>query len=195
MRVIAGQLRGRPIAVPSKGTRPTTDMVRGAIANSLVSLDAIDGARVADLYAGSGAMGIELLSRGAAHCTFVERAPDAVRVIRANLVKLGLADRSTVLAADAVSALRIARRGRPRDRRSALRVRRVGRTARRARRPASRCWRATPRSSRPRGGGSASTRSTAGPMFRSSCEYRDAPDGDGCSVPEASIRCTSATSM
>ncbi len=81
-------------------------MVRGAIANSLVSLDAIDGARVADLYAGSGAMGIELLSRGAAHCTFVERAPDAVRVIRANLAKLGLTDRSTVLAADAVAALR-----------------------------------------------------------------------------------------
>lgn len=106
MRVIAGQLRGRPIAVPAKGTRPTTDMVRGAIANSLTSLDAIDGARVADLYAGSGAMGIELLSRGAAHCTFVERAPDAVRVIRANLDKLGLAGRSTVLAADAVSAIR-----------------------------------------------------------------------------------------
>ena len=95
MRVIAGQLRGRPIAVPAKGTRPTTDMVRGSIANSLVSLDAIDGARIADLYAGSGAMGIELLSRGAAHCTFVERAPDAVRVIRANLTKLGLTDRAT----------------------------------------------------------------------------------------------------
>lgn len=106
MRVIAGQLRGRSIAVPAKGTRPTTDMVRGAIANSLVSLDAIEGARVADLYAGSGAMGIELLSRGAAHCTFVERAPAAVRVIRANLSQLGLTDRATVLAADAVSALR-----------------------------------------------------------------------------------------
>jgi len=106
MRVIAGQLRGRPIAVPAKGTRPTTDMVRGSIANSLVSLDAIDGARIADLYAGSGAMGIELLSRGAAHCTFVERAPDAVRVIRANLTKLGLTDRATVLGADALGAVR-----------------------------------------------------------------------------------------
>jgi 16S rRNA (guanine966-N2)-methyltransferase len=106
MRVIAGQLRGRPIAVPPKGTRPTTDMVRGAIVNSLVSMDAVAGARVADLYAGSGAMGIELLSRGAAHCTFVEKAPDAVRVIRANLAKLGIADRATVLAADAISAAR-----------------------------------------------------------------------------------------
>jgi 16S rRNA (guanine966-N2)-methyltransferase len=106
MRVIAGQLRGRPIAVPPKGTRPTTDLVRGAIVNSLVSMDAVTGARVADLYAGSGAMGIELLSRGASHCTFVEKAPEAVRVIRANLSKLGIADRATVLAADAVSAAR-----------------------------------------------------------------------------------------
>lgn len=106
MRVIAGQLRGRTIAVPPTGTRPTTDMVRGAIVNSLISLDAVEGARVADLYAGSGAMGIELLSRGAAHCTFVEKAPDAVRVIRANLTKLGIADRATVLAADAINAVR-----------------------------------------------------------------------------------------
>lgn len=106
MRVIAGQLRGRTIAVPPTGTRPTTDMVRGAIVNSLVSLDAVDGARVADLYAGSGALGIELLSRGAAHCTFVEKAPAAVKVIRDNVTKLGLADRSTVLAADSVGALR-----------------------------------------------------------------------------------------
>lgn len=106
MRVIAGQLRGRTIAVPTTGTRPTTDMVRGAIVNSLVSLDAVQGARVADLYAGSGAMGIELLSRGAVHCTFVEKAPEAVRVIRGNLTKLGIADRATVLAADAISATR-----------------------------------------------------------------------------------------
>jgi 16S rRNA (guanine966-N2)-methyltransferase len=106
MRVIAGQLRGRPITVPPSGTRPTTDMVRGSIVNSLVSLDVVEGARVADLYAGSGAMGIELLSRGAAHCTFVEKAPDAVRVIRANLMKLRIAERATVLAADAISASR-----------------------------------------------------------------------------------------
>ena len=106
MRVIAGQLRGRTIEVPAKGTRPTTDMVRGSIANSLVSLEAIDGARVADLYAGSGAMGIELLSRGAAHCTFVERSPDAVRVIRANVTKLGLTDRAKVLAGDSITLAR-----------------------------------------------------------------------------------------
>src|SRR5687768_16707153 len=106
MRVIAGQLRGRPIAVPPTGTRPTTDMVRGSIVNSLVSMDVVEGARVADLYAGSGAMGIELLSRGAAHCTFVETAPQAVRVIRENLTKLRIADRATVLAADAISAVR-----------------------------------------------------------------------------------------
>ena len=97
MRVIAGQLRGRTVAVPPTGTRPTTDMVRGAIVNSLVSLDAVEGARVADLYAGSGAMGIELLSRGAAHCTFVEKSPDAVRVISGNLTKLGIADRASAV--------------------------------------------------------------------------------------------------
>jgi 16S rRNA (guanine966-N2)-methyltransferase len=106
MRVIAGQLRGRTIEVPAKGTRPTTDMVRGAILNSLVSMEAVEGARVADLYAGSGAMGIELISRGAAHCTFVERSADAVRVIRANLVKLGIANKATVLAGDSISVAR-----------------------------------------------------------------------------------------
>lgn len=106
MRVVAGTLRGRAIAVPPRGTRPTTDKVRGAVANALNSLDAIEDARVADLFAGSGAMGIELLSRGAAHCTFVEQAPGAVRVIRDNLRSLGVADRATVTQGDVLTVAR-----------------------------------------------------------------------------------------
>ena len=74
MRVVAGELRGRRLAAPAGGTtRPTTDKVREAVFNALASLDVVVDARVVDLYAGSGALGIEALSRGAAHCTFVER--------------------------------------------------------------------------------------------------------------------------
>ena len=78
MRIVAGELRGRKLVAPDGGTtRPTTDKVREAVFNALGSLDVVDGARVADLYAGSGALGIEALSRGAEHCTFVERDRDA----------------------------------------------------------------------------------------------------------------------
>ena len=74
MRVVAGELRGRRIEAPPGGdTRPTTDKVREAVFNSLGSLDLVRDARVADLFAGSGALGIEALSRGASHCIFVER--------------------------------------------------------------------------------------------------------------------------
>ena len=72
MRIVAGELRGRKIVAPlGDTTRPTTDMAREAIFNALTSLDVIIGARVLDLFAGSGALGIEALSRGAAHCTFI----------------------------------------------------------------------------------------------------------------------------
>ena len=102
MRVVAGELRGRRIeAPPGVDTRPTTDKVREAVFNALFSLDLIRDAVVVDLYAGSGAMGIEALSRGAARCTFVERDRAALRTLRANLAHLGLEDRSTVLAGDA----------------------------------------------------------------------------------------------
>jgi 16S rRNA (guanine966-N2)-methyltransferase len=89
MRVVAGELRGRKLVAPADGTtRPTTDKVREAVFNALSSLDAIVDARVADLYAGSGALGIEALSRGAAHCTFVERGRAALSAVEANITAL-----------------------------------------------------------------------------------------------------------
>lgn len=105
MRVVAGDLRGRRIEAPtSDATRPTTDKVREAVFNALGSLDVVDGARVLDLFAGTGAMGIEALSRGAAHCVFVERDRDALVVLKKNIAALGLSDRTTVLAVDALTA-------------------------------------------------------------------------------------------
>lgn len=107
MRVVAGELRGRRIdAPPGKDTRPTTDKVREAVFNALGSQDLIRDARVADLWAGSGALGIESLSRGAAHCTFVERDRAALRVLRSNLEHLDLLDVSRVVAGDALTHAR-----------------------------------------------------------------------------------------
>ena len=93
------------MAPPSRtAVRPTTDKVREAVFNALASLDVVVGARVADLYAGSGALGIEALSRGAAHCTFVERDRAAVAAIDENIATLGLRDRTTVRVGDAIAA-------------------------------------------------------------------------------------------
>ena len=98
MRVVAGSVRGRRIAAPpGTDTRPTTDRVREAMFNALGSLGAVDGAVVADLFAGSGALGIEALSRGAASAHFVESDRRAVAVIEENLATLGLDDRGVVL--------------------------------------------------------------------------------------------------
>jgi len=101
LRIIAGTHRGHTIYAP-KGhdTRPTSDRVRENVFNIL---GAVDGAVVLDLYAGSGAMGLEALSRGAARAVFVERDGDAVRAIERNLDKLRLS--ATVLRQDAVTAL------------------------------------------------------------------------------------------
>jgi 16S rRNA (guanine966-N2)-methyltransferase len=106
VRVVAGELRGRRLVAPPSGAavRPTTDKVREAVFNALASLDVVVGARVADLYAGSGALGIEALSRGAAHCTFVERDRAAVAAIDENIATLGLRDRTTVRVGDAITA-------------------------------------------------------------------------------------------
>ena len=104
MRVVAGDLRGRRIeSPPGLDTRPTTDKVREAVFNALVSRDLVRDARVADLFAGTGALGIEALSRGADHCTFVERDRNVVRTLRGNLEHLGLEQRSRVVAGDAMS--------------------------------------------------------------------------------------------
>jgi 16S rRNA (guanine966-N2)-methyltransferase len=97
VRVVAGTARGRRLVAPSgRDTRPSSDRVRESIFNALHSLGAIEDATVVDLYAGSGALGIEALSRGAAHCTFVESAPAAVAAIHQNLDGAGLAERATV---------------------------------------------------------------------------------------------------
>ncbi|MEM1334534.1 MAG: 16S rRNA (guanine(966)-N(2))-methyltransferase RsmD [Actinomycetota bacterium] len=105
MRVVAGTLGGRKLVAPDGvATRPTTDRVREAVFNSLGSLGVIDGALVADLFAGSGAVGIEALSRGAAHCTFVESDRTALAALEDNLDRLGLTEVSRVVRSDAVSA-------------------------------------------------------------------------------------------
>lgn len=106
MRVVAGELGGRRLVTPpGTATRPTTDRVREAIFNSLGSLGVLEGAVVADLFAGSGAVGIEALSRGAARCVFVERDRVALRALNDNLDALGLDDRAKVVAADVMSVV------------------------------------------------------------------------------------------
>ncbi|MGD9798227.1 MAG: 16S rRNA (guanine(966)-N(2))-methyltransferase RsmD [Acidimicrobiia bacterium] len=106
MRVVAGEARGRPLVAPKgRDTRPTADRVREAVFNALHSLGGVEGATVLDLFAGSGALGIEALSRGAAHATFVDRDRQAVAAVRANLLATGLADRATVRQADALASL------------------------------------------------------------------------------------------
>jgi 16S rRNA (guanine966-N2)-methyltransferase len=93
VRVIGGELRGRRLAAPSGvSIRPTADRVREAIFDILYSLGGVGGLQVVDLFAGSGALGIEALSRGAASVTLVERDPDALASIRANLDSVGLGD-------------------------------------------------------------------------------------------------------
>ena len=97
MRVIAGRAKGHRLAgPPSRATRPTSDLVRGAIFSALESMGA-DLSRALDLYAGSGALGIEALSRGAQRCDFVERDARACASIRQNLSKTGFEGQGEVL--------------------------------------------------------------------------------------------------
>ena len=103
MRIVAGSAKGRPLRAP-KGTRtrPTSDRVREAIFNTLWSLDAVDDATVADLFAGSGALGSEALSRGARSVVFVDDDADAIASIHANLATTGFAGQATVVRRDVV---------------------------------------------------------------------------------------------
>ena len=105
--MIAGSGRGRVLrAPPGSTTRPTTDRVREAIFDMLGSLVELKGATVADLFAGSGAMGIEALSRGARSAVFVDRAAGALRAVRSNLVAAGLAAApATIVRADVLAWL------------------------------------------------------------------------------------------
>ena len=106
IRVVAGSAKGRRLAAPAGVlTRPTPNRVREAVFNSLYSLDAIGGARVLDLFAGTGALGIEALSRGAAEAVFVERDQAVAEVLRNNLEVTHLADAATVMVADVDAAL------------------------------------------------------------------------------------------
>ncbi|GII87306.1 DNA methylase [Sphaerisporangium siamense] len=104
-RVIAGTAGGRRISVPpGRGTRPTSDRAREGLFSTVGSLlGPLDGARVLDLYAGSGAVGLEALSRGAAHALLVESDAKAIRTIRANIASLGL--EGAVVAGDKVERL------------------------------------------------------------------------------------------
>ncbi len=113
MRVVSGDLGGRKLVTPDgSDTRPTSDRVREAMFNSLFSLDAIEGARVLDAFAGSGALGIEALSRGALHATFVETGRDALAALRENLETLQLGAQGRVAPGDALAHLeRIAAEG------------------------------------------------------------------------------------
>ena len=102
MRVVAGTARGRRLVAPEgRATRPTSDRVREATFNALGSLGAIVDAAVLDLFAGSGALGIEALSRGASSATFVDSDTAAIAAIRANLAATELADRAEVVPRDA----------------------------------------------------------------------------------------------
>ena len=98
MRVIAGTARGRRLEAPSGSiTRPTSVRVRVSVFNALGSLGVIEDSLVVDLFAGSGALGIEALSRGARHAVFVEHDRQALTVVRANLASTALADRAEVV--------------------------------------------------------------------------------------------------
>ncbi|MEE4155380.1 MAG: 16S rRNA (guanine(966)-N(2))-methyltransferase RsmD [Erythrobacter sp.] len=107
MRIISGDWRGRKLTAPrGDTTRPTADRTRETLFSMLVSrLGSFEGLHVADLFAGSGALGLEALSRGAAHCLFVENEREALAAIRANIAALGARERATV-EAGSVTALR-----------------------------------------------------------------------------------------
>jgi 16S rRNA (guanine(966)-N(2))-methyltransferase RsmD len=105
VRIVGGTLGGRVLRAPAgAATRPTSEKVREAVFG-ILGPDALAG-RVLDLFAGSGAVGIEALSRGAPHVTFVDSAKAALAVIRGNLGELGVAERSTVVASDSISFAR-----------------------------------------------------------------------------------------
>jgi 16S rRNA (guanine966-N2)-methyltransferase len=90
-RIVGGDAKGRRLAVPAKGTRPTSERAREALFNSLRGLLDLEGARVLDLFAGTGAVGLEALSRGAVEVSFVEWDRTACDILRRNIASVGLA--------------------------------------------------------------------------------------------------------
>jgi 16S rRNA (guanine966-N2)-methyltransferase len=109
MRIVAGAWRGRALIAPQGiATRPTADRARQALFDMLLHApwggrDTVDGAQVLDVFAGTGAFGLEALSRGAAHASFIERDRAALAALRANIAACRAQDRSTVLAIDALA--------------------------------------------------------------------------------------------
>jgi 16S rRNA (guanine(966)-N(2))-methyltransferase RsmD len=108
MRVIAGEFRSRPLATTAGlATRPTSDRLRETLFNVLASRRGIDGLNFADLYAGSGSVGIEAISRGARHSWFVEESPPALAALKKNLAALGIGnDRATLVASNVTAFLK-----------------------------------------------------------------------------------------
>lgn len=105
-RIVAGTLGGRRIAAPAgQHTRPTSDRVREALFSALESMADVSGARFADLYAGSGAVGLEALSRGAESVLLVEADPKAGRIIRENIALLGAAPRAKLVVGKVATVL------------------------------------------------------------------------------------------
>ena len=104
MRVVGGELRGRALATPrDHAIRPTTDRAREAVFNVLAHRfgDRLEGARVLDLFAGTGALGIEALSRGASYCVFIEESAEGRGLIRTNVETFGLTGRTKIFRRDA----------------------------------------------------------------------------------------------
>ncbi|SCG57664.1 16S rRNA (guanine(966)-N(2))-methyltransferase RsmD [Micromonospora halophytica] len=115
-RIVAGTLGGRRIAAPpGAGTRPTSDRVREALFSAVQAEVDLVGARVADLYAGSGAVGLEALSRGAGHVLLVESDPRAARVIRENVATLRAAPAARLVAGKVAGVLAAGPGGEPYD--------------------------------------------------------------------------------
>ncbi len=106
MRIIAGTAKGHHIKAPKSGTRPATDLVRGAIFSILENM-AEEWTQVLDLYSGSGALGIEALSRGAGHVDFVEHNPQACAIIRQNLEKTRLQEQAHIYCRDVPKTLQV----------------------------------------------------------------------------------------
>lgn len=105
MRIVSGQWRGRKLVAPDgDGTRPTADRARETLFSMLVSrLGSFEGLAVGDLFAGSGALGLEALSRGAASCVFVEQAPAAVKALRQNVASLNAQSQADVRASSVMA--------------------------------------------------------------------------------------------
>jgi 16S rRNA (guanine966-N2)-methyltransferase len=106
MRIVGGEFRGRPLAAPrTDAIRPTTDRTREALFNVLAHghPDRLEGARVLDLFAGTGALGLEALSRGASYCVFIEESAEGRGLIRTNVEAFGLQGRTKIFRRDATS--------------------------------------------------------------------------------------------